>query len=145
MARRDPLGNFCFRLEIDGIQVAGFSEVVLGASSTDVIDYREGNEPTLGIRKLAGLTRYGNVVLKRGLTESSELYNWRKQVVDGAIATARRSVAVVVCDEARNDVTRFLVRNAWPAKYEAPAFNAKGNEVAIETLELANEGIEREQ
>jgi len=144
MARHDPLGNFRFRLEIDGLVVAGFSEVSIGETSVDVIEYREGNEPA-HVRKLPGLRKFANVILKRGLTASMELYEWHKQVLQGQIATARRNVVVVVEDEAGADQARFVVSEAWPAKYEAGHLNAKGNEVLIETLELANEGIERVQ
>lgn len=144
MARRDPLGNFRFRLEIDGIQHAGFSEVMIGASATDVIDYREGNEPA-HVHKLPGLTKYGNVIMKRGLTDSMELYNWRKQIIEGQVSNGRRCVAIILTDEAGSDVARFVVREAWPMKFDASTLNAKGNDVAIETLELANEGVERVQ
>jgi len=68
MARKDPLRNFRFRLEIDGIQQANFSEVAIGENTSDVIDYRDGNEPT-HVRKLSGLTKYGNVTLKWGTTD----------------------------------------------------------------------------
>ncbi|HJQ59121.1 MAG TPA: phage tail protein [Vineibacter sp.] len=142
MARRDPLGNFRFRLEIDGVAAAGFSEVTIGAASVEVIDYREGNEPA-HVRKLPGLRKWGSVVLKRGVTNSMDLYDWFKQVVQGQVAAARRDIIVVVLDDAGADQARFVVSEAWPAKYETGHLNAKGNEVLIETLELVNEGIER--
>jgi len=73
MPRHDPLRNFRFRLEIDGITSAGFSEVLIDASTTDVIDYREGTDPPY-VRKLSGLTKFGNIILKRGMTK-----RWRSQ------------------------------------------------------------------
>ena len=142
MARQDPLRNFRYRLEIDNVTVAGFSEVAIGATTTDVIEYREGTDPP-HVRKLSGLTRYGNITLKRGLTDSMELFNWHKQVVDGQIAASRKRVVIVVADEAGQDKARFVVSEAWPAKYDLSDLNAKGNEVLIELLELVNEGIER--
>ena len=144
MARHDPLGNFRFRLEIDGLQVAGFSEVAIGATSIDVIEYREGSDPA-HVRKLPGLRKFANVLLKRGVTDSMELYGWYQQILQGQIAIARRRVVIIVVDDAGADQARFVVSEAWPAKYEAGDLNAKGNEVFIETLELANEGIERVQ
>jgi phage tail-like protein len=131
-------------VEIDGVQIAGFSEVAIGATTTDVIEYREGTDPSR-IRKLPGLTRYGNVTLKRGVTSSLELFQWHEQVANGSIATNRRTVTIVVQDEAGADKARFVVTDAWPARYDAGDLNAKGNEVFIEELELANEGIERVQ
>ena len=140
--RRDPLRNFRFRVEIDGIAAAAFSEAIIGAASTQVIDYREGTEPT-HVRKLPGLKRFDNVTLRRGITDSLELYNWYLEVSTGQTAAARRNVVIVVADESGTDQVRFVVRQAWPIRYQASALNATGNEVFIETLELANEGIER--
>jgi phage tail-like protein len=142
MARQDPYRNFRFRLEIDGSASAGFSEVSIGETTTDILDYREGNEPA-HVRKLAGLCKFGNVTLKRGMTASLEIFRWYKQVLDGDTANARRNVAIIITDESGADQARFIVSNAWPAKYRVGDLDAKGNEVIIETLELANEGIER--
>ncbi len=142
MPRHDPLGNYRFRLEIDGLQTAGFSDVHIGETTVSVIDYREGTDPP-HVRKLPGMTKSGDVTLKRGVTTSLDLANWFHQVVNGQIAGSRRNVAIVVQDEAGADVARFVVSQAWPTKYVAGDLRAKGNEVLIETLELANEGIER--
>jgi len=144
MARHDPLRNFRFRLEIDGIQQAGFSEVAIGETTTDAVDYREGSDPA-HVRKLSGLTKYGNITLKWGVTDSLELFNWHKAIVAGQIQKNRKQVAIVVVDEAGSDKARFVVSEAWPLKYDPSDLNAKGNEVLIEVLELANEGIERVQ
>jgi phage tail-like protein len=144
MPRQDPYRNFRFRIEIDGIQTAGFSEVSIGPTTTDVVDYREGTDPT-HVRKLSGLTKYGNVTLKRGVTGSLELFNWHKQIMSGQLAANRKTVVIVVQDEAGVDKARYVVSEAWPIKYDAGDLNAKGNDVFIETLELVNEGVERVQ
>jgi len=140
MARQDPLLGVRFRVEVDGIAAAAFSEVTLGAISTDVVEYREGSDPAQ-VRKLAGLTRFGNVVLRRGMSRSLDLVHWHRQVVNGDVRNARRNV--VVQDETGADVSRFAITDAWPCKFEAITLKANGNEVMIEALELANEGIER--
>jgi phage tail-like protein len=144
MARTDPIRNFRYRLEIDGIQQAGFSEVAIGETTTEAVDYRVGTDP-MHVRKLSGLTKYGNITLKWGVTESMELFEWHKAIVDGQIANNRKQVAIVVVDEAGSDKARFVVSEAWPMKYDPSDLNAKGNEVFIELLELVNEGIERVQ
>ena len=144
MARKDPIRNFRFRLEIDGLTQAGFSEVMIGESTTEAVDYREGTEPA-HVRKLSGLTKFGNITLKNGVTDSLELWDWHKQIVNGQIATNRKTVAIVVQDEAGSDKARFVVSEAWPMKYDPSDLNGKGNEVFIELLELVNEGIERVQ
>ena len=144
MARQDPYRNFRFRIEIDGIQTAGFSEVSIGPTTTDVVEYREGTDPT-HLRKLSGLTKHGNVTLKRGVTGSLELFIWHKQIVSGQLAANRKTVVIVVQDESGADKARYVVSDAWPIKYDPGDLNAKGNDVFIETLELVNEGVERVQ
>ena len=146
MAATDPLRNFRYRLEIDGIVQAGFSEVAIGDASNDPIEYREGNELTT-VRKLKGLNKYGNVTLKWGLTDSLELTEWHRMVVDETtpLRAARRTVVIRVQDEAGQDKAAYEITRAWPTKYNPTDLNGKGNEVAIESLELANEGIRRIQ
>jgi phage tail-like protein len=146
MPANDPLRNFRYRLEIDGIVQAGFSEVAIGDASNDPIEYREGNEITT-VRKLKGLNKYGNITLKWGLTDSIELSNWHRMVVDDAtpLAAARRTVVIRIQNEAGEDKAAYEITRAWPTKYNPTDLNGKGNEVAIESLELANEGIRRIQ
>lgn len=145
MARNDPLRNFRFRIEIDNVTRAGFAEVAGLETTTEAIDYREGTDPP-HVRKLSGLSKFGNVTLKAGLATGAgalELFQWHRAVADGQLAGNRRRVAIVVQDEAGADQARFLVSEAWPVKYSASPLNAKATDVIIETLELANEGIER--
>ncbi len=142
MARNDPLRNFRFRVEINQITQGYFSEVAIGETTTEPIDYREGNEDTR-VRKLPGLTKYGNITLKWGVTDSTELYDWHRKIVAGQISDARKPVKIIVIDEEGNDKASFLVQEAWPTKYDPSDLNGKGNEVFIELLELVNEGIER--
>ncbi len=141
--RKDPFKNFRFLVEIDGIVQAGFREVTVPDSTTDVVEYREGNEKTITPRKLPGLTKYGNLTLKWGVTDSLELYNWRRLVETGQIEKARRNLAVIVLDDEGNPAARWEFLNAWPSKYDAPDLNATANEVAIETLEIVHEGMIR--
>jgi phage tail-like protein len=140
MARKDPLRNFRFRVEIDGIQQAGFSEVTGFDATVEAIDYREGADPT-HVRKLPGLTKYGNVTLKWGVTDSKSLYEWHRQIVDGNIQ--RKNIAIVVLNEAGQDAGRWEIVEAWPSKYDPMDLNAKGNDVSIEMLEIAHEGVKR--
>ena len=142
--RKDPYQNFRFLVEIDGITQAGFREVTIPDTAQDPIEYREGNE-AITVRKLPGLIKYGNVTLKWGITDSLDLYNWRKDVEDGKIKDARKNMAVVVLDNEANPVTRWEFSQAWPTRYDAPDLNATGNEIAIETLEIAHEGMKRTQ
>ena len=140
--RIDPYRNFRFRVEIDGIEVASFSEATIGDSTTDPVEYREGTDSTT-MKKLSGLTKYGNISLKRGLTDSMELVTWRKLVEQKGAGVARKNLSLVLIDEEGSDKSRWDVVEAWPTKYDPSDFNAKGNEVIIETLELVHEGITR--
>ena len=145
MERNDPLRNFRYRLEIDGIDQAGFSEVAIAETTIDAVDYRDGNDPP-HVRKLNGLTKYGNITLKWGVTTGAsalDLYKWHAEISSGQIRKKRKKVVIVVQDESAKDSARFVITDAWPVKYDPSDLNAKGNEVMIELLELANEGIER--
>jgi len=138
--RRDPYRGFNFLVEIDGITRAGFREASGLDASVDVTEYREGNEPRTP-RKLPGLVKYSNITLRRGLTDDAELWSWHKSVTDGM--AQRRNGSIVVLDDAGNEQVRWNFRHAWPIKWTGPSFNASSNDVAIETLEIAHEGVER--
>ena len=138
--RIDPYGNFNFLVEIGATTVAGFSECTGLSSQVDVIEYREGGDNR--IRKLPGLGRFGDITLKRGITTTDELQKWHRNILNGV--PERRNIAISLLDNARQVVVRWVVSDAFPRKWEGPSFNAKGNEVAIETLTLCCEGIERQ-
>ncbi|WP_458210368.1 phage tail protein [Haladaptatus sp. NG-SE-30] len=141
--RHGPYRNSRYLLEIDGIVQAGFSECTIPSNTTEATEYREGNEdPT--VRKLWSLNSYENLTLQWGTTESSmEFFEWRKQVEQGNVDEARRNIAVVVQDEEGVAGPRWEFRNAWPINYDAPDLNATANEVAIESVEIVHEGMER--
>lgn len=142
MPRRatDPFASFNFKLEIEGITVAGFSEVTGLNQESNVIDYREGQE-SITPRKLPGLNKFGNITLKRGISPDLSVYNWRKTVTDGDIE--RRNASIVLHNEKHEEVVRWNLVNAWPSKYVGPDLKANANEVAIESIELTHEGVER--
>ncbi len=140
--KKDPLRNFRFLVEIDGITQGSFSEATIPDSTQDPIEYREGDDsPTA--RKIPGLIKYGNVTLKWGITDSMDLYNWRKLVEDGKTKDARKNMAIVLLDEEGKPSARWEFSKAWPNKYDAPDLNAKGTDIAIETLEIVHEGFKR--
>jgi phage tail-like protein len=146
--RDHPYGNFNFLVDLgDGETTgpqAGFSEIVLPEAEIDVIEYRNGNEKESGVIKLPGRQRYDNVILKRGITGSLNLYQWWNQVRNGDVS-ARRTVTIQLQNEERGAVVMtWKLLRAWPAKYTGPHLLGKGNDVAIETLELAFERLELE-
>ena len=137
--RVDPYKAFKFLVEIDGIARAAFSEVGGLETETVVIEYRAGGEPTT-VRKLPGLTKYANIVLRRGITQDRDLWNWRQTVIQGNVD--RRNGSIVLLADDGTEVLRWNFFHGWIAKWEGPVLNAKANEVAIETIEIAHEGLE---
>ena len=137
---KDPYVNFNFLVEIDGITRAAFHEASGFDSTVDVIEHREGGQNTTTY-KVPGLTKHGNITLKWGLTEDKSLDNWHQQVVDGD--RARKNGSIVVLNRKGEEIARWNFLRAWPTKYTLPAFNAEGNDIAIQTLELAHEGLKR--
>jgi phage tail-like protein len=136
----DPQGNYNFHVELGGISRAAFHEATGLDSSVDVIEHREGGW-NLSPRKLPGQTKHANIVLKWGLSTDRELIDWHQRIVDGEID--RRDGSIVLLNRRGEEVARWNFVRAWPAKYTGPAFNAEGNDVAIETLEFAHEGVRR--
>jgi phage tail-like protein len=136
--RKDPYRAYNFIVEMDGIARAGFREVSGLDSSQDPIEYREGNDP-LTTRKLPGLVKYSNISLKWGITDDAELWDWRQKAVDGRVE--RKNGSIVLLNDAGDEVRRWNFRDGWPTKWTGPGFNATGTEVAIETLDIAHEGV----
>lgn len=137
--RTDPFRAFNFRVEFDGLTVGNFSEVSGLTADGDSVDYREGTDIPLTVRKLMALRKYTNLVLKRGYTTNDELWAWYRNIANGI--SDRRNGSIILMDEERNEVMRWNVENAWINKIEAPTFNATANEVAIESCELVHEGL----
>jgi phage tail-like protein len=136
----DPYMNFNFLVEIQGIISAGFHQVSGLDVTIDVVEHREGGRNNT-TRKLLGLTKHGNLQFRKGMTDSMVLHDWHRRNAEGA--TERHNGSIIVLDRAGNPVARWDFIRAWPTKYQGPEFNAEGNDVAIELLELAHEGLKR--
>ena len=136
----EPYNNFNFLVEIDGIARAAFHECSGLDSSIDVIEHREGGE-NITLRKLPGMTKYSNIVLKRGITDDKDLYAWHLKAIQGDVT--RKNGSIVLLDRAGQEKARWNFVRAWPAKWTGPSLTAEGNDVAIEQLDLAHEGLER--
>jgi phage tail-like protein len=142
-AKNYPLPKFHFEVEWGGTRL-GFTEVSGLDFETEVIEYREGNSRTYNKSKQPGLTKFSNVVLKRGVFlgdfEFFEL--WRKTIFfqEGA-AKFRRDVAIRLLDEEHKPIITWILSKAWPCKVEYAPLKADANEVLIETMELVHEGL----
>jgi phage tail-like protein len=138
-ARVDPYSSFLFRVEIDGITQAHFRECTGLGSSIEVIENPEGGKGH--VSKQPGRVKFPNIVLKWGLTDSTELYEWHRLALNGTIQ--RKNGSIVQNDSRGGELARWNFTDAWPAKWDGPGFNAGGNDLSVETLEIAHEGVER--
>ncbi|MDO8648226.1 MAG: phage tail protein [Candidatus Peregrinibacteria bacterium] len=136
----DYLPAHNFKLEIDGVISGGFKEISGLESEIEVIEFRDGDDPIT--HKRAGIHRYGNIVLKRGLMdESDELRQWYKKVLAGQ--TDRKSGSVIYLDRAGQEVLRYNFFEAWPCKWKLPELSTDGSSAATEEIEICLEKIER--
>ena len=142
-----PLTDFRFLITIDDIAVAGFSEVSGLEKTIETEDYREGGNDF--VHKLPKGIIYSNLTLKRGLSDTEKLWKWH-QDVSSAISNKKplkklkRNITLVVLDEKKEKTDwTFIFKDAYPIKWTGPRFNAKGNSIAIETLEIVHHGFER--
>lgn len=139
--RKDPFGGYNFAVEMDGITRMGFKQCSGLDSASDVTKYREGTDPTLAQRQIPGLLTFSHISLQRGVTDDHALWDWRNEVASGAPPT-RRTISIILRDPAGNERIRWNVKNSWPVKWTGPTFDATSDAIAIETLELAHEGVE---
>jgi phage tail-like protein len=142
--RKDPLLAFRFRVEIEGLDVAGFSEVTGLESEIEVHEYREGGLNDY-IHKFPGAVRYPtNLVLKRGMVDSQALWEWCERSLDGIEGTVdRKTVDVVLLDSAGEEKRRWTFQGAYPVKWTGPELRATSADVALESLEVAHRGLDR--
>jgi phage tail-like protein len=139
MARLDPYKNFRFLVEIDAIVQAGFADCTGFGSHVEPVEYREGGDAN-EVRKLPGRVTYPDITLKWGVTDSHDLYDWHLEYLNGH--GKPRSGAIILQDDAGQERIRWNFR-AWPTKWEGAALSAKGNDVAIESLTLSCERLQR--
>jgi phage tail-like protein len=135
-----PLRNFHFTVEWGGTKIS-FTEV----SGLDIyfepILYRDGASPEYTDKKMPGIVKYNNITLKRGLMAGdSEFFEWlnRNSLFN---SVERRDIVIKLLDEEHKPVFTWVAKNAFPVRYSGPALNARSNEVAMEELELAHEGL----
>jgi phage tail-like protein len=140
MRDTDPYVGFLFRVEILGLQVGGFSQVTGLEREVQIEDFREGglNDYT---HKLATVTKYPNLALRRGIADATELWQWHQDVVNGKIE--RRQINVVLTDAFGKEKWRWTFEKAYPVKWSGTEFNAATNAVFVEAVEFVHNGIKR--
>lgn len=139
MATNYPLPVFHFEVNWGGTNL-GFSEVSGLVFETQAIEYRDGVSKEYQVIKMPGIPKFGNLTLKRGMVKGDSDYKaWYESISLNKVE--RRTVTIKLLDEEHNPTVTWTVKNAFPVKFEGPGLKATGNEVAIETLELAHEGL----
>jgi len=148
--RLDPYKNFKFKVKWDGKYVAGVSKVSALKRTTEVIEYREGGDPSTN-RKSAGRTSFDAITLERGVTHDASFEEWANLVwkfganPESALANFRKDIIIDVFNEAGQKIFSYKVHRCWVSEYQAlPELDAAANAVAIEHIKLENEGWERD-
>lgn len=135
----DPIPAFHFDVDWGGTRT-GFAAVSGLDIELQAIEYREGNEREYGARKMPGLRKYGNITLKRGIVPGdNEFYDWLNTARLHQVQ--RRDITIRLLNEEHEPVVIWKVRRAWITRLEGPTLHATTNEVAIETIELAHDGL----
>lgn len=151
--RFDPYKNFKFRIKWDGRYVAGVSKIGALKRTTEVIEHREGGDPST-VRRMPGQTKYDAITLERGVTHDREFERWANKVwnygaglgSEVSLADFRKPVIIEMYNEAGQLVTAYNVYRCWVSEFQAlPELDASANAVAIEMIKLENEGWERDE
>mgnify|MGYP001252299013 CR=1 FL=1 len=142
-----PYRVFRYKVEIDSITSGAFSEVSGLSQTVDVVEFRYGNSSRTTPRKFPGLTKYGNVILRRGVLGGLDTLSWIRSVASngtsGPTGIQRKKVTITLLDDAGRDGPKWELLNAWPVSYQVSDLDATSSEVAFETLEIAHEGLTR--
>lgn len=136
----DPLPSSNFVVEIDGIASSSFVSVEGVGSDIEVIEYRDASDPNR-VMLLPGVARYGPIVLRRGLTENTELWDWFESNVDNPVDT--RSMSIVFMDHGHNEKARYNAHECWPSAYYIEPLESNPSGVAMEVIVIETELIER--
>lgn len=142
--REDPLVGFSFLLDVGGMIKGYFTEISGLGSENEIIEHKvmSGGKKEV-VLKIPGRLKWGDIVCKRGITSSMDMWKWRKEVEDGKVNGARKNGSIVMYDQTGTEKARWNFFNGWPAKITGPTPKADSNEIGIEELTIAHERIER--
>jgi phage tail-like protein len=135
----DHIGNFNFRVEIEGVTQGAFQSIDGLEANVEVVEFQDGDD--LMLHKRPGRVSYSNIVLRRGYTASEELWQWMKATLDGTVE--RKAGSVILAADDGSEILRYNFFEAWPCRWKGFELDGKGTGVAIEELEIAVEKIER--
>ncbi len=141
--REDPLVGFHFSVDIMGVVKGYFTECSGLGSEHEVIEHKVVDNGKELVIKVPGRLKWENIVLKRGITSSMDIWAWRKKVEDGDVEGARQNGSIIMYDQNLKEVARWNFERAWPVKVSGPSPKADGNEIGLEELTIAHEYIRR--
>jgi len=138
-------GAHYFKINLGGAEAAGFFKEIDGIGSEhEVVVHTTGDASGKSVvQKYPGQLKWNNITLKRGVDANNALWTWRKQVIDGQVVQARKECKIEVINWKGETVVTYSFVNAWPCRYSAPGLSAGGNEVMVEEIEIAHEGMTR--
>lgn len=132
-----------FRFEVDfgnELNSVSFQEVSGMDVETQIIEYRKTNSPIFSTEKMPGITKYGSITMKKGVfVNDNRFWDWHAQIIMNAIK--KRTITIKLLDENGKVAMQWTLTNAWPTKITSTDLKSDGNEIAIETIEIANEGL----
>jgi phage tail-like protein len=135
---KDPHLGLCFWVQLGQVEIAGFRECTGLTIETETFEYAEGGLNTYK-HKLPVRTKYTNIVLKRGLDEGQDLFRWYVKAMNGAIK--RQDISIIVYDSQGREIQKWDLQRAYPCKWTGPSLNAEKGSIAVETVEIAHEGL----
>ncbi|MBI1205831.1 MAG: phage tail protein [Azospirillum sp.] len=138
--RTHPFRGYNFQVEIDGLSQISFRECSGLTFDAEPVEYREGSDKHLHVRKYHGLRKFANIQLKRGISTDVKLYDLFYEVLNGT--AKRRNGAIILTDELQAPQLRWTFFNAYVSKFEGPTLNATSNDIAVEMIELCVERVE---
>jgi len=144
MEIKNPLVSAWFGVEFQGQVSGAFRECTGLGSENEIVEYKaSGPKGEFVIKKVPGRMKWSNITLKRGITDTMDMWQWRKLVEQGKVEEACKNGSIVMFNQKGEEMARWDFVNAWPSKISGPTANANTNEVGIEELEITHEGYER--
>jgi phage tail-like protein len=140
----DPLVGFHFRLDVSGAVTGFFTEVGGLGSETEIIEHKVVSDSgTDFVQKIPGRLKWGDISLKRGITDIMDMWNWRKMVEDGDITGARKNGSIMMMNQSLEIIAQWDFVNGWPSKVTGPQLQSDSNAFGVEEMTIVHEGITR--
>lgn len=134
-----PLPKFHFQVKWDDTELA-FQEVSGLDIETEPLEYRAGNNPVFSTSKMPGMIKTSNITMKKGVfAKDNAIFDWFNEIKMNTIT--RKAITISLLDEAQAPTMVWKVQNAFPVKVQGTDLKAEGNEVAVESIEIAHEGF----